>query len=57
MMLAFTEEEWEEVAQEIPSRDEPVIQKYLEGRQSLVNEEGKERSGKQIRVHPRASHN
>lgn len=51
MMLAFTEEEWEEVAQEIPSRDEPVIKKYLEGRQSLVDEEGKERSGKQIRVH------
>lgn len=46
MMSGITDEEWEEISQEIPGRDEPVIQKYLEGRQSLIDEEGKERSGR-----------
>ncbi|KAK1771234.1 Metallo-dependent hydrolase [Phialemonium atrogriseum] len=43
-MPAFTDEEWEEVSQELPAKDDVVIQKYLEGRQALIDEEGKKRS-------------
>lgn len=50
-MPAFTDEEWEEVSQELPAKDDVVIQKYLEGRQALIDEEGKKRSGRHMRIH------
>lgn len=46
MVPCFTEEEWEEISQEIPTEDEAVLQNYLAGRKSLIDEEGKKRSGK-----------
>lgn len=39
------EDEWEEVAQTVPSVDEPFIQKYLSGREALIAQEKKQRSG------------
>lgn len=39
------DDEWEEVAQTVPSVDEPFIQKYLSGRDALIAQEKKQRSG------------
>ena len=44
-MPGFTDQEWEKILQEIPRQDDPYIRKYLEGRDALVNEEEKKRSG------------
>lgn len=45
-MPAFTDEEWAEVVEnEIPAMDHPVVQQYLHGREGLIHEEDKERSG------------
>lgn len=40
------DEDWEEVSQGVPSKDEPFISKYLQGREALVDQEKKQRSGK-----------
>jgi adenosine deaminase CECR1 len=45
-MPSFLDEEWSEISQEVPSLDEPFIQKYLHGRDALIVEEKKLRSGK-----------
>jgi hypothetical protein len=42
---ALTNEDWEEVQLQIPKRDDPVIQKYMTGREALISEEKKQRSG------------
>jgi hypothetical protein len=42
------EDEWEEVAQDIPAKDEPFITKFLFGRDALIDEEKKQRSGKHL---------
>lgn len=42
----MSNEEWEEIAQTVPSKDEPFIQKYMTGREALIAEEKKQRSGK-----------
>jgi adenosine deaminase CECR1 len=42
------EDEWEKVAQEIPSKEEPFIGKYISGREALIAEEKKQRSGRFI---------
>jgi adenosine deaminase CECR1 len=39
------EDEWEEVEQGIPAKDEPFINKYLAGRDALIAQEKKQRSG------------
>ena len=39
------EDEWEEVSQDIPKKDEPFINKYLLGRDALIDQEKKQRSG------------
>lgn len=41
----MTKEEWEEIAQTIPSKDDAFIQKYMTGREALIAEEKKSRSG------------
>jgi adenosine deaminase CECR1 len=41
---AMTDEEWAE-AEGVPSLSEPFIQKYLTGRDALIHEEKKQRSG------------
>ncbi|OWO97467.1 hypothetical protein B2J93_5280 [Marssonina coronariae] len=38
------EEEWEEVAEGIPAKDEPFIKQYLSGQQALIAQEKKQRS-------------
>lgn len=44
--MPFTDEEWAEVLEnEVPAMDHPVVQQFLKGRQNLINEEDKERSG------------
>lgn len=43
--MAMSNEEWEEIAQTIPAQDDPFIQKYLSGREALIAEEKKQRSG------------
>lgn len=40
------EDEWAEVAEGIPAKDEPFINKFLSGREALIVEEKKQRSGK-----------
>jgi adenosine deaminase CECR1 len=40
------EDEWEEVEQGIPAKDEPFINKYLAGRDALIAQEKKQRSGR-----------
>ena len=39
------DDEWAEVAQGLPAKDEPFINKYLSGRQALIDQEQKQRSG------------
>ncbi|EMR65703.1 putative adenosine deaminase family protein [Eutypa lata UCREL1] len=41
----FTDEEWAEISQEIPKEDDVFLQKYLEGRENLIAQENKQRSG------------
>ena len=41
----FTAEEWAEISREIPSDDDPHLRKYLEGRENLIAQEDKQRSG------------
>jgi adenosine deaminase CECR1 len=43
--MPFTSEEWEEISQTVPTHDEPFIQKYIEGREALIAQENKQRSG------------
>ncbi len=44
--MPFTDEEWAEVLEnEVPPMDHPVVQQFLKGRENLINEEDKERSG------------
>ena len=39
------EEDWKEIEQEIPSKEEPFIKKYLDGQAALISQEKKQRSG------------
>ncbi len=40
------EEEWEAISQGIPAKDEPFIERYLGGREALILQEKKQRSGR-----------
>jgi adenosine deaminase CECR1 len=42
------DDEWAEVVQGVPVKDEPFIKKYLDGRDALVAQEKKQRSGMQF---------
>lgn len=43
--MAMSNEEWEEIAQTVPAKDDPFIQKYISGREALIAEEKKQRYG------------
>jgi adenosine deaminase CECR1 len=43
--LGFTDQEWEEISHDVPKNDDPFLQKYLEGREALISQENKQRSG------------
>jgi adenosine deaminase CECR1 len=45
-MARLPDEEWESISQDLPDKDEPFLQKYLHGRDALIVEEKKQRSGK-----------
>ncbi|KAI3396565.1 hypothetical protein diail_12014 [Diaporthe ilicicola] len=45
----MSNEEWEEIAQTIPSKDDAFIQKYMTGREALIAEEKKQRSDHSFR--------
>lgn len=42
----MAEDEWAEIAQDIPAKDEPFIKQYLFGQEALIAQEKKQRSGK-----------
>lgn len=44
-MTRIPEDEWEEIAEGIPAKTEPFLQKYLQGRDALIAQEKKQRSG------------
>ena len=41
----FSEEEWEEISQEMPKEDDGFLRKYIDGRENLIEQENKQRSG------------
>ncbi|KAJ9156138.1 Adenosine deaminase [Pleurostoma richardsiae] len=43
-MPPFTNDEWEELSQELPKQDDSVMKAYLQGRENLIAEEKKQRS-------------
>jgi adenosine deaminase CECR1 len=43
--MSFTDEEWDEIKQDIPAHDGPFLTKYLQGREALIAQEKKTRSG------------
>jgi hypothetical protein len=44
-MPRLSDDEWAELAQDLPSRDDPFLKKYLQGREALIADEHKQRSG------------
>ncbi len=40
------DDEWAEVQQEIPAKDQPFINKYISGREALIAQEKNQRSGR-----------
>jgi adenosine deaminase CECR1 len=49
-MSRLPDEEWEIISQDLPGIDEPFLQKYLHGRNALIAEEKKQRSGEYSRA-------
>ncbi|KAK8140272.1 adenosine/AMP deaminase [Apiospora sp. TS-2023a] len=47
--MPFTDQEWEEVSQEVPSTGDDFIQQYLGGREKLVAQEATQRSDASFR--------
>ena len=47
-MVGYTDEEWADAVEDVPALDNPFIQQYLQGRQSLIDEEDKKRSGEYL---------
>ncbi|KAI1178598.1 adenosine deaminase-related growth factor [Nemania sp. FL0916] len=45
----FTDQEWEEISSDIPKESDPFLQKYLEGREALIEQENKQRSDASFR--------
>lgn len=43
---AMPDGEWAEVKQDVPEKDEAFIKQYLAGREALIDQEKKQRSGK-----------
>lgn len=41
----WSDEEWQDISQQVPKETDPFVQKYLEGREALVAQENAQRSG------------
>lgn len=50
--MAMSKEEWDEIAQTIPAKDDPFILKYMTGREALIAEEKKQRYGLPLNTPP-----
>lgn len=48
--MSLTQEEWDEVSQDIPSTSDPFLQKYLAGRDGLIAQEKTSRSDASFRA-------
>lgn len=47
--MSFTNEEWDEISQDIPSTEDPFLRQYLSGRANLVTQEKSSRSDASFR--------
>lgn len=47
--MSFTNEEWEEISQDIPKPTDPFLEQYLNGRTNLINQEQTTRSDASFR--------
>ncbi|KAI0179146.1 Metallo-dependent hydrolase [Hypoxylon sp. FL1284] len=45
----YTEEEWEEISTELPKESDPFMQKYIKGREALIEQENTQRSDASFR--------
>jgi adenosine deaminase CECR1 len=48
--MSFSNEEWEEISQGVPSLSEPFLQQYLKGRSNLISQEKTTRSDASFRA-------
>lgn len=48
--MSFTNEEWEEISQDIPKTTDPFLEQYLKGRSNLINQEQTTRSDTSFRA-------
>lgn len=46
----MADDEWKEVSEGLPSKEEPFIEQYVAGREALIAQEKKQRSG-QLKIH------
>ncbi|KAJ1326647.1 adenosine deaminase CECR1 [Microdochium nivale] len=46
---AWSDDEWQDIAQGVPKEADPFLQKYLEGRDALIAQEGSQRSDASFR--------
>jgi adenosine deaminase CECR1 len=44
-MSRLPDDEWQDLSADIPAKEEPFIQKYISGREALIAQEKKQRSG------------
>lgn len=44
-MPRLPDDEWEELAETVPEMNEPFLQQYVSGREALIAQEKKQRSG------------
>ena len=47
-------EQWDEVSEGLPRMDDQFIQKYLQGREALIAQEKKQRSGVSYLLHAKS---
>jgi hypothetical protein len=50
LKIWLSDEEWSELSQDLPAYDDPVVTKYIKGREALMAEEQKRRSGNAPRI-------
>lgn len=48
--MSFTDEEWDDIAQDIPSTEDPFLQQYVSGRANLIGQEKSSRSDASFRT-------
>jgi adenosine deaminase CECR1 len=51
MPPGLQDDEWAEISEGLPAIEEPFLQKYIQGREGLIAQEKKQRSGKSLKGH------